>query len=70
MVVRHETTNPLLLSASPPNPKLMTLPGEDGAREARTLLLCCYSMTGSKPKVQTGLLLGAKMGFEFDRRGS
>ena len=25
-------------------PKLMTLPREDGAREARTLLLCCYSM--------------------------
>ena len=28
-------------------PKLMTLPREDGAREARTLLLCCYSMVSS-----------------------
>ena len=38
--------------SSPPKP--MTLPGEEGAREARTLLFSCYSMLATYRSSRTG----------------
>ena len=58
-------------------PKLMTLPREDGAREARTLLLCCYSMSPpllhqpSQEKADENCLAGlTNLHFPPDRLGS